>query len=338
MIRRLLRRPWYPPPIMMRKIIEIDDELCDGCGICIPNCVEGALKIIDGKARMISDLFCDGLGACLGHCPRGAIRVIEREAEPYDEWRVMERIVRGGAGLIRNHLEHMEAHGEIGYAKIARDYLALHGIPDPTGERPEPVRPAGAPAFSGCPGAASIRLARRDAASRGEDAATRGETPPGAASGNEAFPGGGPRAETALTEAARAASVRASEARSELGAWPVQLHLVNPDAPAFRGAHVLLAADCSAYAAGNFHSRYLAGKALAIACPKLDSGLESYREKLTALFRDAASVTVLMMEVPCCGGLLGLAMKARERAGSTLPISVAVLNVRGEEISRRTVL
>jgi len=128
---------------MMRKIIEIDDELCDGCGICIPNCVEGALKIIDGKARMISDLFCDGLGACLGHCPRGAIRVIEREAEPYDEWRVMERIVRGGAGLIRNHLEHMEAHGEIGYAKIARDYLALHGIPDPTGERPEPVRPAG---------------------------------------------------------------------------------------------------------------------------------------------------------------------------------------------------
>ncbi|OGU55378.1 MAG: hypothetical protein A2V66_04190 [Ignavibacteria bacterium RBG_13_36_8] len=98
---------------MKRQIVKIDNALCDGCGLCIPNCAEGALQIIDGKARLISDLFCDGLGACLGHCPQGAITIEEREAEPYDEWKVMNYIVKGGKNVIKAHLEHLREHGEL---------------------------------------------------------------------------------------------------------------------------------------------------------------------------------------------------------------------------------
>lgn len=313
--------------MMMRKIIEIDEDLCDGCGICIPNCVEGALKIVDGKARMISDLFCDGLGACLGHCPQGAIRIIEREAEPYDEWRVMERIVRGGPSLIREHLEHMEAHGEEGYLKIARDFLSLHGIPDPTGGQTGAASAGGPAIFQGCPGSAAFRLARQDELSEHSGVSPSGvasaavPTRSAAGIGRDSAPGDSPKAQTTAPT-------------SELGAWPVQLHLINPDSAAFQGAQILLAADCAAYAAGDFHPRYLKGHALAIACPKLDSGLEIYREKLAKMMGQAAGMTVLMMEVACCGGLLKLALEAREMAGVPLPISLVVLNVRGEEVSR----
>ncbi len=289
---------------MMRKIVEIDEKLCNGCGECVPNCVEGALRIIDGKARIVSDLFCDGLGACIGGCPVGAIAVVEREAEPYDEWRVMERIARGGPNVIKAHLEHMISHGEREYLKTARDYLVLYGIPDPTGGKtvpetrtlaPAPAAGAAAKGFAGCPGSAAVRIARKE----------------GAASREEDF--------------------------TELTAWPVQLHLINPNAPAYKGAHILLASDCSAFAAGNFHSRYLKGRALAIACPKLDTGRERYVEKLAAMMRSAASVTVLMMEVPCCGGLLGMAVEARAKAGTGIPVTAVVLNIRGEKISEREV-
>ena len=283
---------------MLRKIVEIDETLCNGCGECVPNCAEGALKIIDGKARMISDLFCDGLGACLGHCPAGALQVIEREAEPYDEWRVMEKIVRGGANVIREHLEHMRKHGELEYLKTARDYLSVYGISDPTaGESTGPRKTAVKtnPGFTGCPGAAAAKLARKPAES--------------------------------------------AEDFSELSAWPVQLHLANPSSPAYRGADLLLAADCAAYAAGNFHARYLRGKSLAIACPKLDSGRERYIEKLAVMMAPGgiSSVTIVMMEVPCCGGLVQMVREARAAASSRVPVKAVVLSIRGEKIAEHEV-
>lgn len=116
---------------MKRKIIRIDEEKCNGCGLCIPNCPEGALQIIDGKARLISDLFCDGLGACIGHCPQGAITIEEREAEPYSERKVMENIVKQGKNVIKAHLEHLKEHGEEGYLKEAISFLKEKNIEIP---------------------------------------------------------------------------------------------------------------------------------------------------------------------------------------------------------------
>ena len=142
---------------MKRKIIEIDEEKCTGCGLCIPDCPEGALQIIDGKARLVSDLFCDGLGACIGTCPEGAISVIEREAEPYSEEAVMEKIVPQGMGVIKAHLEHLLGHGEEALYHRAIDYLNANEIPVPPHETPA------APAA--CPGTVARSLQREEARS-----------------------------------------------------------------------------------------------------------------------------------------------------------------------------
>ena len=134
---------------MKRDIIEIDEELCNGCGACIPNCAEGALQIIDGKARLLSDLFCDGLGACLGHCPLDAIRVIRRDAVPYDEVKTMrDNIVKAGANTIKSHLNHLEDHGETEYLKQAINFLKENNIPNPLEKKEKKM--------SGCPGTQAI--------------------------------------------------------------------------------------------------------------------------------------------------------------------------------------
>ncbi|HNQ34881.1 MAG TPA: 4Fe-4S dicluster domain-containing protein [bacterium] len=139
-----------------RKVIRIDDKKCTGCGLCIPNCAEGALRIIDGKARLVSDLFCDGLGACLGHCPEGAISIEEREAEAYDEKRVMEHVVSQGENVIRAHLEHLEAHGQDDFLEQAREFLREKGIrlSGPAGKRSGPPP-------SGCPGMRTLDLGKK---------------------------------------------------------------------------------------------------------------------------------------------------------------------------------
>lgn len=267
-----------------RAIIKIDENKCNGCGLCIPNCPEGALRIIDGKARLISDLFCDGLGACLGHCPVGAIEVEEREAEPYDERQVMENIIKAGPNTIKAHLEHLWDHGEKEYFDQAVEVLKKNKIEVPKMANQQFDVPCG------CPGAA-VRDFGKD-----EDQVQEGIRP------------------------------------SQLRQWPVQLHLVPPGAPYFQGADVLLAADCVAFSLGDFHKDYLKGKALAIACPKLDEGQESYVEKLIALIDQAKinTLTVMIMEVPCCGGLLQIAKAALEKAKRKIPIKKIVVSIQGE--------
>jgi ferredoxin len=267
-----------------RTIITIDEEKCNGCGLCIPNCPEGALQVIDGKVRLVSDLFCDGLGACVGYCPEGAITLVEREAEPYDERKVMANITRQGANTIRAHLAHLEAHGEKELLKEAVSYIEEKGLPLPE----ELIQ--GSHAGKPCAG------------KHVEFAATKTENP--AATGEHT-------------------------PESALGNWPIQLHLLSPMAPQFKGRDVLLSADCVAFAVGNFHASFLKGKALAIACPKLDEGKDIYREKLTALIDHAQinTLTVVMMEVPCCRGLLALAQQACEKANRKVPLKAAIVSI-----------
>ncbi len=272
---------------MKRKIITIDQEKCTGCGLCIPNCPEGAIQMIDGKARLLGDLFCDGLGACLGHCPEGAITIEEREAVPYEEKTVMVNVVKQGKNTIIAHLRHLKDHGETGYLNQALEYLKENNIAVDF----EVGAPAPAPAHQGCPGSRTMQFA---ASAKSAD-----ET--------------GKRA-------------------SQLGHWPIQLHLISPNAPQYRNADLLLAADCVAFSMGDFHKDYLKGKALAIGCPKLDDGLDVYQEKLTALIDEANvnTITVMIMQVPCCGGLLHLAKAAAAKAKRKIPVKAIVVGLQGE--------
>ncbi len=265
---------------MKRKIIKIDESKCTGCGLCIPDCPEGALLLIDGKARLVSDLFCDGLGACLGACPEDAITIEEREAEPYDEKKVMENIAAKGENTIRAHLKHLLEHGEREYFKQAVKVLRAKNIDVPEMDRGEAV-------------------------------------PDGPSPGEKREAGSGARPV------------------SHLGQWPVQLHLVSPQAPFFRDADVTVAADCTAYAYGDFHRRFIKDKSLIIACPKLDSGREEYIQKIKELVDTGGikSIEVVMMEVPCCRGLLAIVREGLERAGRDVPLKSSVISVKGDELS-----
>jgi NAD-dependent dihydropyrimidine dehydrogenase PreA subunit len=291
--------------IMKRKIIQIDEEKCNGCGLCIPNCQEGALQIIDGKARLISDLFCDGLGACIGHCPEEAIEIIEREAEPYDERKVMEILVTKGRNTILAHLEHLRDHNEQEFLNQAIQYLKEKNIDM------SPEKEMKAHSGCGCPGSKEIDF--RDG-------------------GRQTAEGIQPSAVLTTQHSADSPPPEISIPKSELRQWPVQLHLLNPNAPYFRNADVVLTADCVPFAMGDYHSKYLKGKSIAIACPKLDSNKESYVDKLTAMITGARinSLSVVMMEVPCCGGLLQMALTAREKAGRNIPVKQAIISLQGE--------
>jgi ferredoxin len=254
--------------------------------------------MIDGKARLVSDLCCDGLGACLGHCPEGAITIEEREAAPYDEKRVMANIVKQGDNTIRAHLLHLREHGEQAYLAEALAYLEANGITNPLAA--ETHRAGGLPGHGGCPGMRSMQ-----------------------------FPAAEPVADRP-----------ASEGRpSALTHWPIQLHLMSPNAQHYRGADVLLAADCTAFSLGDFHRDMLKGKALAIACPKLDSGQEVYVDKIRALVDEACinTLTVVIMQVPCCRGLLALARQATEQASRKVPLKCIVVGLEGTVISEEWV-
>ncbi|PID94806.1 MAG: 4Fe-4S ferredoxin [Bacteroidales bacterium] len=285
---------------MIREIVKIDEEKCNGCGICVPNCQEGALQIIDGKARLISDLFCDGLGACLGHCPEGAITIEKREAEPYDEIKVMEMVSKQGYNTIIAHLKHLKHHDEFDFVKQAMGYLKANNY-DVEAIRNElhQEEPPTQNSCGGCQGSKTIDL----------------------------------RATSQLHSHTQQTSI--DEQASELRQWPVQMHLINPMASYFKGANLVVAADCVAFSLGNFHSHYLRGNSLAIACPKLDSNKEIYIEKLVSLIENAKvnTITVMIMEVPCCGGLWQLVQIAIDRASRKVPIKMIVVGISGNIIS-----
>ncbi|NTW57474.1 MAG: 4Fe-4S binding protein [Chlorobiaceae bacterium] len=297
---------------MKRQIITIDEKKCTGCGDCIPACPEGALQVIDGKARLISDLFCDGLGACIGHCPTGAMKVVTREAEPYDEKRVMhESITKAGPNVIAAHLRHLADHGQEQYLREALEYLEEQGMPNPL----EEMVPVGAAAEP-----------HRAHASHGHQHAHAGGGCPGSRMMDFSTNG---------KNASQAEQSVAVPAHSALRQWPVQLHLVSPIAPYFQGSDLLLAADCTAFAVGNFHGAFMKGKSLAIACPKLDSNMEVYVEKLTAMIDMAKinTITVAIMEVPCCWGLVSMVTEALGKASRKVPVKKVVVGVQGDILS-----
>ena len=234
---------------MIRKIIHIDEEQCNGCGACADACHEGAIGMVDGKARLLRDDYCDGLGDCLPACPTGAIRFVEREAAAYDE-----------AAVMRNKQQKTE----------------------------------GQPLPCGCPGSQARSLRPR----------------------------------------ASAAPAPASASESQLGQWPVQIKLVPVAAPYFNGADLLVAADCTAYAYANFHQDFIRGRITLVGCPKLDS--VDYSEKLTEILRqnDIRSVTVVRMQVPCCGGLENAVRTALHQSGKMIPQQVITISTSGEIVGR----
>ncbi|MFW6290584.1 MAG: ATP-binding protein [Mariniphaga sp.] len=290
---------------MIREIVKIDEELCDGCGQCVPSCHEGALQIIDGKARLISELMCDGLGACLGHCPQDAITIEEREAEEYDEEVVIAQMIKSGKATVFAHLKHLQEHNEMSYLNQALNYIKanrnivpfsisevhelLHGKKEQTNHS--------RPHSGGCPGSAAA-----------------------------SFQPAGLRMQQ---------QVEASP--SALTQWPVQLHLINPGAGYFNGADLLVAADCAAFAYGNFHQKFIAGKKVVIACPKLDQGREIYIQKLIRLIDEAKvnTITVVVMEVPCCSGLTGMVQAALGEASRKVPVKHAVIGIERELLNEQ---
>ena len=253
-----------------RNIIKIDEELCNGCGLCAKGCHEGALQIIDGKARLISELYCDGLGACIGDCPMNAISVEEKEVEAYDEIAVIKRIIPKGAKVLEAHLQHLKNHGEMNLLQQGIQYLKDNDIPVPALTQPQP---------------------------------------------QNVIP-------VSQLSAFKPMSVSIN--------WPVQLHLINPQSGVFNNADLLLVADCVAYANPKLYSELLVGKKLAIACPKLDVNKESYVNKLIQMIDDSKinSLTVAIMEVPCCGGLIRLVEMAMEKSQRKIPMTKVVVKIR----------
>jgi NAD-dependent dihydropyrimidine dehydrogenase PreA subunit len=297
---------------MKRDILKIDDELCNGCGECVPNCHEGALQVIDGKVRLVSELMCDGLGACIGHCPEGAITIETREAEPYSEALVMSKMKDKGKNTIIAHMKHLKDHGETGFLKEAVLYLRTNRTDlnfDADSVISE-VHNHGNTAAA----ATGLHIAQQNANSHNHQ-------------------GGCPGSRTMVLEKTEDhGNIIASDQPSELRQWPVQMHLVNPNAPYFKGSDLLLAADCVAFSMGGFHSNHLRGKSLAIACPKLDHGTDIYVEKLTAMIdiSKVNTITVMMMEVPCCGGLLQMVKAALANAARKVPVKQMIVGIKGE--------
>lgn len=233
---------------MIRRIIEIDKEKCNGCGLCAKACHEGAIGMVDGKATLLRDDYCDGLGDCLPVCPTGAITFVEREAAAYDEGAVQANMAKKGKTPCA------------------------------------------------CPGSQSklLEVQEKMAAKREEEAAPMSAVP------------------------------------SRLRQWPVQIKLAPIKAPYFDGAKLLIAADCTAYAYGNFHEEFMKGKITLVGCPKLD--MVDYSEKLTEIIKqnDIQSVTIVRMEVPCCGGMELAAKKALQASGKFIPWQVVTISTDGK--------
>jgi len=241
-----------------RKIIEIDEDKCTGCGACVTKCAEGALAIVDGKAKVVNEVFCDGLGACIGECPEGALKIIERDAPGFDEEAVKEHLAEQ---------EHEEREASVGR---------------------EPC---------GCPSHNPMLV----------------------------------KAEAGHSTHAKHSAVAHEELPPELTNWPIQWKLVRPDMPFFKGADVLMAADCVPFAYRDFHGKFLAERPVIIGCPKLDEQ-DKYLEKLTDVVAHSGlrSITIAHMEVPCCSGLEKIVAEAVRRAGKDIPVKTWIIGIQGD--------
>lgn len=248
---------------MKRRIIEIDQERCNGCGLCVDACHEGAIGLVDGKATLLRDDYCDGLGDCLPHCPTDAISFVEREALPYDEAAVEENMRK---------------------KKAQKSDTAVHA--------------------GGCPGKKVMSLKHA--------------------------PGSCPGSKSASLKPKAPVLKQERESASALNQWPVQIKLVPVNAPYFDGAKLLVAADCTAYAYANFHEDFIRDRITLIGCPKLDEG--DYKDKLREILEnnDIKELTIVRMEVPCCGGLERAATEALRESGKFIPWQVKTISVNGE--------
>lgn len=339
---------------MLRDIIRIDDEKCNGCGLCVPNCHEGALQVIDGKVRLVSELMCDGLGACIGHCPEGAITIERREAAPYDEIAVISEMVTKGANTVIAHLRHLKDHHEYGYLEEGSTWLQVHSkelvfsveevldtVNGKSGQaNAAPVAHAGhgehsAHGTANAPGGHGGHGTPGGHGGHGGHGGQGAHSGAGGHGGHGHNGGGCPGSRERIMAPAAVSAPAEGVIPSQLTHWPVQMHLVNPNSPAYRSADLLLAADCVAFSLGSFHNSFLKGKALAIACPKLDHGTETYVEKLTVMIDTAKvnTITVMMMEVPCCGGLMQMVRAAMARASRKVPVKAIMVSIDGKILS-----
>lgn len=276
----------------IRKIVHIDEEKCNGCGLCIPNCAEGALKIIDGKAKLVSDVYCDGLGACLGHCPQDAISIIEREGEEFDEKEV-EKYLSGEKkdekhrhhGCPGSEIRQFEGGGHVCPGSAVRAFNGGHRCSESDNQ-------LGKDSHS-CPGSAMKKFNRADDIDEN------------------------------------------MVVSSKLRQWPVQLALVPPNAPFLKGSDLLITADCVPFAYGNYHNDFLKGRTVVVGCPKLDD-TEYYAKKLEEIIRenDLESITLLRMQVPCCGGMAYAAKTARDNSGINIPIKVVTIGIEGDIVKK----
>lgn len=276
---------------MIRRIVEIDQKKCNGCGLCASACHEGAIGMVGGKATLLKDDYCDGLGDCLPACPTGAISFVEREAAAYDEDAVQ---VHMAARKAKQMLE----------ANVQKSASAS-----------EDKRPP----FSGCPGSMS-RFINRPDANLSEQAPTAHPSCPGSAASSIVH----------SDAPASSCDVNTENAPiSALSNWPVQIKLAPIRAPYFDGAKLLIAADCTAYAYSRFHQDFIRGKITLIRCPKLDS--VDYSEKLTEIIKNnnIKSVNVVRMEVPCCGGIEQAVKNALQASGKFIPWQVTTISIDG---------
>ncbi len=250
--------------MVKRSIVEIDEEKCDGCGLCITSCHEGALQIVDGKAKLVKDIYCDGLGNCLGHCPQDAIKIIERDVEEFD------------FKATNTHLK------DIGKPELEENPLEEKA--KPTEEKPKELP-------CGCPGT-MVRDLREE-----------------------------PDAEPDQTS---------KEQTSQLKQWPIQLNLLPPNVPFFQNSDLLISADCVGFANPNLHNTLLKGKSIAIGCPKLDD-ISGYKEKIQSIIKmnNLKTITVAIMEVPCCYGLYDAVEQALSDSGQEIPLKKIIVGING---------
>lgn len=300
---------------MKRKVIQIDEERCTGCGLCVSACHEGAIGLVNGKARLLRDDYCDGLGDCLPACPTDAISFVEREAAPYNEAAVLAAKA-AQKSEVANDGESLAAHpagGCPGSLSRLIEHMASTPSSDVSHETSEESR-----------NKQERSKARLDnhASSTATSASASASTPISTPDVSRETSGDS-RSEAAENEDGRAAMP------SELRQWPAQIKLVPLRAPYFEGADLLVAADCTAFSYGDFHARFMRGHTTLIGCPKLDA--VDYTDKLTAILaeNDVKSVTVARMEVPCCGGLENAARRAIESSGKNIPLQVTTISVDG---------